>query len=61
MLADQATQKLQAQCPAQGKRFVPDSVEKHDNPIASTAEVSGHCAGPVDPGAPKSSPTQQQT
>lgn len=49
MLADDATRKLQAQCAAEGKQFVPDKVEKHDNPIYSSAMVSGKCEGPGDP------------
>ncbi|HEX4859819.1 MAG TPA: hypothetical protein VFV07_01195 [Rhizomicrobium sp.] len=58
MLADNATKQAQAQCAAEGKQFVPTNVEKHDNPIYSSAAVSGHCAGPGDPGyvAPPSSP-----
>ena len=50
MLANQALKDAQAKCVAQGKQFVQDSVEKQDNPIYSSAEVSGHCAGPGDPG-----------
>ena len=55
MLADNAVQQGQKKCAAQGKQFVQDDVEKHDNPIYSSAEVTGHCAGPGDPGyvAPK--------
>lgn len=55
MLADNAVKQGQSKCAAQGKQFVQDNVEKHDNPIYSSAEVTGHCAGPGDPGyvAPK--------
>jgi hypothetical protein len=55
MLADQVTKDAQKKCAAEGKQFVADKVEKHDNPIYSSAEVSGHCAGPGDTGyvAPK--------
>jgi hypothetical protein len=62
MLADNATKQAQSQCAAEGKQFLPTNVEKHDNPIYSSAAVSGHCVGPGDPGyvAPKSSATQQQ-
>ena len=50
MMADNATKKAQAQCAAEGKQFVTTNVEKHDNPIYSSAEVVGHCVGPGDPG-----------
>ncbi|HTT97318.1 MAG TPA: hypothetical protein VMF58_04670 [Rhizomicrobium sp.] len=55
MLADQVTKEAQQKCASQGKQFVQDDVKKQDNPIYSSAEVSGHCAGPGDPGyvAPK--------
>jgi hypothetical protein len=58
MLADNATHKAQAQCAAEGKQFVATNVEKHDNPIYSSAEVMGHCVGPGDPGyvAPPAKP-----
>jgi hypothetical protein len=62
MLADNAVKKAQAQCAAEGKQFEQTNVEKHDNPIYSSAEVMGHCVGPGDPGyvGPKSSAAQQQ-
>ena len=50
MLADNAIKQGQEKCAAQGKQFVQDNVEKHDNPIYSSAEVTGHCAGPGEPG-----------
>jgi hypothetical protein len=55
MLATQVLKEAQQNCAAQGKQFVQDKVEKHDNPIYSSASVSGHCVGPGDPGyvAPK--------
>ena len=55
MLANQVLKEAQQKCASQGKQFVQDNLEKHDNPIYSSAEVSGHCAGPGDPGyvAPK--------
>lgn len=58
LLAENATHKAQAQCAAEDKQFVATNVEKHDNPIYSSAEVTGHCAGPGDPGyvAPKTKP-----
>ena len=62
MLASNATKKAEDECAAQGKQFVSTKVEKHDNPIYSSAEVTGHCAGPGEPGyvGPKSSGVQQQ-
>ena len=55
MLAAQVLKEAQQKCAAQGKQFVQDDLKRHDNPIYSSAEVSGHCAGPGDPGyaAPK--------
>jgi hypothetical protein len=50
MMAENATKKAQAECAAKSKQFVTTNVEKHDNPIYSSAEVVGHCVGPGDPG-----------
>ncbi len=49
MLAGQALKDAQAQCAAKGLQFVQDNVEKHDNPIYSSASVAGRCVGPGDP------------
>jgi len=49
MLAGKALKDAQAQCAAKGMQFVQDSKELHDNPIYSSAAVSGRCVGPDDP------------
>jgi hypothetical protein len=49
MLEGQALKTVQAQCAAKGMQFVQDTKELHDNPIYSSATVSGRCVGPDDP------------
>ncbi len=49
MLANQALKQMQEKCAAKGLQFVQDDVEKQDNPIYSSATVSGRCVGPGDP------------
>ncbi|MDB5733634.1 MAG: hypothetical protein JWP16_1938 [Alphaproteobacteria bacterium] len=41
MLAGQALKEAQQKCAAKGGSFVQDDVEKHDNPIYSSATVTG--------------------
>jgi hypothetical protein len=48
--ADMAVRDAQAKCARVGKQFVPDQVQKTELVVVSSAQVSGHCAGPGDPG-----------
>ncbi len=48
-LERQVTADAQNQCAAKGKQFVKTDSTKHDNPIYSSAEVTGVCVGPDDP------------
>ena len=50
MVADQVLKEAQQKCATQVKQFVQDDLKKQDNPIYSSAEVTGHCAGSGDPG-----------
>jgi hypothetical protein len=51
MLADQALKQAQEGCSAKGMQFLQDSVHKHDDPIFSSASVSGHCVPAGDAGS----------
>jgi hypothetical protein len=48
--ADMAVKDAQAKCAKEGKQFVPDQVKKTELVVVSSAQVSGHCAGPGEPG-----------
>lgn len=48
--ANVAIRDAQAKCAKEGKQFVQDKVEKTEMIVVSAAQVSGHCAGPGDPG-----------
>jgi len=50
MAANMALKDAQAKCARQGKQFVQDKLEKTELIVVSGAQVSGHCAGPGDPG-----------
>jgi hypothetical protein len=48
-LEREVTADAQKQCAAKGKQFVKTDSAQHDNPIYSSAEVTGVCVGPDDP------------
>jgi len=50
VLANQALHDAEKRCAADGKQFVQEKVEKGEYLVVSTATVSGHCAGPGEPG-----------
>ncbi|HSC18003.1 MAG TPA: hypothetical protein VLC74_03725 [Rhizomicrobium sp.] len=61
MAASMALSDAQAKCAKLGKQFVPDDVKKTELVVVSSAQVSGHCAGPGDPGfvpAPSAPPNR---
>jgi len=48
--ASTALNDAKARCVREGKRFVQENVEKTELLVVSSARVSGHCAGPGEPG-----------
>ena len=48
--ANMALRDAQARCAKEGKQFVQEQVKKTELVVVSSAQVSGHCVGPGDPG-----------
>lgn len=48
--ANAALQDAQAKCAKEGKQFVQDQIKKTELIVVASAQVSGHCAGPGEPG-----------